>query len=158
MKRLDVTTSSPEETRTFGTALARLLQPGAVILLSGELGTGKTTLTQGLARGLGVHADVNSPTFVIAHEFKGRLPLYHLDFYRFTEDGNLDVLGFAEYFWGEGVTVAEWPERVTDLPPEHLSVHITQQGDNQRAFSCAAHGTRYEELLDTLKEELGDAA
>src|SRR5580704_11711709 len=101
-----VETKNLEETLEFGEQLARELQRGDVIALSGELGAGKTALVKGLARGLGIALDVTSPTFTLIHEYKGgRLPLYHIDLYRIRGEKEAIALGLDEYLPGDGVTV-----------------------------------------------------
>src|SRR6185312_15215479 len=102
MKRYEHVTKGPEETHTFAKELGSLLKKEDVILLEGDLGAGKTTFTKGLAAGLGIKRNVNSPTFTIIKEYMGRLPLYHMDVYR-VEDAFED-LGFDDYFYGDGVT------------------------------------------------------
>lgn len=101
--------TSVKETQQMAERLARYLKPGDVLALDGDLGAGKTNFTQGLARGLGVTAVVNSPTFTIIKEYSGRYPLYHMDVYRLEDEW--EDLGFDEYFYGDGITVVEWPSR-----------------------------------------------
>lgn len=105
---------SEEETRALGERLAALLRPGDIVLISGELGAGKTRLVQGIARGLGVASAVTSPTFSLVKEYAGRMPLYHMDLYRLAAP-DLAALGLEEYFLGEGVTCVEWGERADGL-------------------------------------------
>ena len=108
-----------KETRAFGLALAKTLKPGAIVGLVGELGTGKTTLTRYIAEGLGILEPIQSPTFTIIREHRnGRLPLFHFDVYRLEEPDDLFELGYEDYFYGEGVTVVEWADKVGDLMPE----------------------------------------
>lgn len=100
-----------EATQALGYKLGTVLKAGDVLLLAGDLGAGKTTLTQGLAQGLGVTEFVNSPTFVIINEYDtGRLPLYHMDLYRVEDEAQLFDLGLEEYLFGKGICVIEWPE------------------------------------------------
>lgn len=111
--------SNPSEMRAVAQDLAAVLRPGDVILLKGDLGAGKTTWTQGLAKGLGVIEEVTSPTFVIVSEYhSGRLPLYHIDAYRLEDPAEAENLGLPELFEGDGVTVVEWPERLEGYLPE----------------------------------------
>ena len=108
-----------KETRAFGLALAKTLKPGAIVGLVGDLGTGKTTLTRYIAEGLGILEPIQSPTFTIIREHRnGRLPLFHFDVYRLEEPDDLFELGYEDYFYGEGVTVVEWADKVGDLMPE----------------------------------------
>lgn len=107
-------TVTEQETRALGERLSSLMRPGDIVLISGELGTGKTRLVQGIARGLGVPGQVTSPTFSLVREYYGRLPLYHIDLYRLSVS-DLPSLGLEEYLLGEGVVCIEWGERAGGL-------------------------------------------
>lgn len=109
--------NSPEETFRLGEKLGKEAKAGDVLCLDGDLGVGKTVFTQGFAKGLGVTDYVNSPTFTIVKEYEGRLPLYHFDMYRLGDESELLEIGYEEYFFGQGVCIIEWPERVPDLLP-----------------------------------------
>src|SRR5919206_4841823 len=131
MKEYELTTSNNGETSQFAEKLGTYLQPGDVIALEGDLGAGKTTFTKGLAKGLEVKKTVNSPTFTIIKEYRGRLPLYHMDVYRVADA--YEDLGFDEYFEGDGVTVVEWAHLIEEqLPSEHLTIFLYHQGQDQR--------------------------
>lgn len=109
----EITTASPEETARIGSNLASVLEAGAVILLIGDLGVGKTVFAQGVARGLGVDSPVTSPTYTLVSEYDGRsLPFYHLDLYRLNGDDPFEELGAEEYLSADGVTAIEWPEKI----------------------------------------------
>ncbi|WP_026673326.1 tRNA (adenosine(37)-N6)-threonylcarbamoyltransferase complex ATPase subunit type 1 TsaE [Alkalihalobacterium bogoriense] len=134
---------SPEETMAVGQALAHFFHPGDVITLEGDLGAGKTHFTKGIAKGLGITRVVNSPTFTIIKEYKGLLPLYHMDAYRLESEE--EDLGFEEYFTGEGITVVEWPSKIESiLPDEKLVVTITlgEEADT-RSIRFTPVGNRY---------------
>ncbi len=104
----------------MGQALAAQVHAGSVLALRGDLGSGKTLFTQGLAAGLGVKTPVSSPTFTIVHEYQGgRLPVYHFDFFRLEDPESAARLGLEDYFFGDGVSVIEWADRFPDLIPEH---------------------------------------
>ncbi|MHA3065708.1 tRNA (adenosine(37)-N6)-threonylcarbamoyltransferase complex ATPase subunit type 1 TsaE [Lacticaseibacillus saniviri] len=137
----------------FGKRLADLLQPGDVLLLDGDLGAGKTSLTKGIAEGLGIDAPIKSPTFTIIREYQqGRLPLYHMDIYR-LENGGADDLGLEEYFEGDGVSVVEWPEFLgQSLPEAYLMLHLVkdENDDDARHLSFDAVGERAQALLKQL--------
>jgi tRNA threonylcarbamoyladenosine biosynthesis protein TsaE len=149
MNQFEIITTTPEETGTFAESLANFLQPGDVITLEGDLGAGKTTFTKGLAKGLGVKKTVNSPTFTIIKEYKGRLPFYHMDVYRM--DDSFEDLGFDEYFEGEGVTVVEWAHLIEDqLPKDLLSLSIYREGDTTRRIVLKPYGERYNELCKEI--------
>lgn len=125
--------ASAEETEAAGERLGRTLGPGAVVALTGELGTGKTCFVQGLARGLGVATRPTSPTFVLVTHYRGRLPLHHVDAYRAGSVAELSDLGLEELFGGEGVTAVEWAEKLLPLlPPGTIHVHLEGVGDEPR--------------------------
>lgn len=108
-----------QDTKEFGLSLARVLKPGDIIALIGNLGTGKTTLTKFIAEGLGITEVITSPTFTIVQEYTGgRLPLYHFDVYRIGDSEEMYELGYEEYFFGEGVCVIEWADLIMDIIPE----------------------------------------
>jgi tRNA threonylcarbamoyladenosine biosynthesis protein TsaE len=139
-----------EATRRLGRLIGQFAEAGDVLLLQGDLGAGKTTLTQGLAQGLEIADRITSPTFALLHEYDGRLPLFHFDLYR-LDAPDLGQLGFAE-IWedGHGVVVIEWPERLGGQgPAEHLDVRIAIQGDG-RIATLTATGDRPHHLLQAL--------
>jgi len=128
-----VASRSAEETEALGRRLAEGLAAGDVVALSGELGAGKTCLVQGLALGLGVKTRATSPTFVLVNEYRGRLPVYHVDAYRTGSLTELMDLGLLEMFDGDGVTVVEWADRLEPLLPSRaIRVHIDGVGDEPR--------------------------
>ncbi|MBA4538595.1 tRNA (adenosine(37)-N6)-threonylcarbamoyltransferase complex ATPase subunit type 1 TsaE [Bacillus aquiflavi] len=149
MKEYEKKFYTSEETMKFAEKFAQHLKPGDVIALEGDLGAGKTTFTKGLALGLGVKRTVNSPTFTIIKEYKGRLPLYHMDVYR-VEDSYED-LGFAEYFEGEGITVIEWAHLIDEqLPGELLTIFIYHGTAGERRLVFVPKGERYELLCKEI--------
>lgn len=151
MKPLCLVSHSVEETQEIGRRLGELAQAGDVILLVGELGTGKTCLTQGIAWGLGIKEHTRSPTFVMVSEYKGRLPLYHIDLYRVESQDEAIDLGLDDYLYSGGVSVVEWADRALEtLPPEHLLVHIDYKGETQRSLVLEPKGKRYEDILGGL--------
>lgn len=114
-----------EDTFRFAKKLALGAKPGDIICLDGDLGVGKTVFTQGFAEGLGIEDYVNSPTFTIVKEYSGRIPLYHFDVYRIGDSSEMEEIGYEDYFYGDGVTIVEWPERIEDLLPENAHwIHI----------------------------------
>lgn len=126
-------TASPEETRLLGGAVAELSRPGDLVLLSGEMGAGKTAFTQGFGRALGVAETITSPTFTLAHRYEGRLVLNHLDVYRLDQMSEVTDLGLAELLDGGGVTVIEWGDVIAPvLPHDYLEV-ILAYGDEDDA-------------------------
>ncbi|UCE20478.1 MAG: tRNA (adenosine(37)-N6)-threonylcarbamoyltransferase complex ATPase subunit type 1 TsaE [Gemmatimonadota bacterium] len=130
-----VFTQSPEETHSFGVELARDLEPQTVIALIGDLGSGKTCLTQGICAGLEVEEYVTSPTFTLINEYRGRLPVYHFDLYRIDDLKEMLDLGYEEYFYGNGVCVIEWAEKMeTLLPEKRIEILLKRIGENEREF------------------------
>jgi len=123
MLPISMLSRSPEETQRAAATLAAALQPGSVLALHGDLGAGKTCFIQGLARALGVTATVNSPTYTIISEYRGRLPLYHVDLYRLDDAEEALRTGLDEYLHGDGVTAIEWAERAAPLLPAH-TIHV----------------------------------
>lgn len=111
--------NSAEDTFAFGQKLGREAVPGAIICLDGDLGVGKTVFTQGFAAGLGIDDYVNSPTFNIVKEYEGgRLPLYHFDVYRIGDPSEMEEIGYEDYFYGQGVSIIEWPGQIEELLPK----------------------------------------
>jgi tRNA threonylcarbamoyladenosine biosynthesis protein TsaE len=140
----------PAETRRFGARLGRLLQPGDVLLLQGELGSGKTVFAQGLGQGLAVREPVKSSSFVLLNEYHGRLTLYHADLYRLNDPSEVAELALEEVA-APGVLAVEWPERAwEELPPEHLLVRIEEEDARGRRLTLVPRGERYEELVREL--------
>ena len=130
---------SAEETYTLGKKLGEEAKPGAVYCLSGDLGVGKTVFTKGFAVGLGVTDTVNSPTFTIVQEYKGRLPFYHFDVYRIEEPEEMEEIGYEDYFYGDGACMIEWAELIEELiPAEAVKVRISkdlQKGTDYRLIT-----------------------
>ncbi len=146
--------ASCHDTMRLGRRLSGHLLAGDIVLVSGELGSGKTVFTKGIAEGLGLDKhDILSPTFVIIREYEqARLPFYHFDLYRLNSPGDIEALGYEEYFFGQGVSVVEWPERLKFLlPAEYLSVQIRIISQNGRQVSFRAFGRRYKRLLDSIR-------
>jgi len=130
-----IITNSPEETIDIAAKISKDFRPGTFVGLAGELGTGKTLFTKGIAKALGVrdYRYVNSPSFVIIKEYKGKWPLYHFDVYRLKSNANLANLGYEEYFYGKGVTVVEWADKIKELlPDERYDVELVHLGGAKR--------------------------
>lgn len=147
-----------EQSRAFGRLLGQTAEPGDVICLCGDLGAGKTTLTQAIAQGLDVPEQeyVTSPSFAIFHEYPGRMPLYHMDFYRLSSADEVLAMGLDEYLYLQGLTVIEWSERAEELiPPARLKIYLTIGPEESRIIK-ADLGTggwqqRYECLLHLMQ-------
>ncbi|NLO81648.1 MAG: tRNA (adenosine(37)-N6)-threonylcarbamoyltransferase complex ATPase subunit type 1 TsaE [Clostridiales bacterium] len=142
------TTNSEQETEALGQKIGNLLQPGAIVLIHGELGAGKTVLSRGIARGLGAEEAVTSPTFTLMHRYLGRLEVYHFDLYRLGEPDEMLDLGYEELFYGDGVSIVEWPERLGYLYPNEcirIDIDIIDYGSTRR-ISVQAVGSQYSEF------------
>jgi tRNA threonylcarbamoyladenosine biosynthesis protein TsaE len=142
-------------TARLGAALAAGIAPGRVLHLSGELGSGKTTLVRGLLRELGVHGPVKSPTFAWVEPYSiSRLDLYHFDFYRFDKKTEWLSSGLREYFTPDSVCIVEWPERAGELlPPADLAVHLSYDGEGRQG-KVQAHSAEGEAWLASLRASL----
>jgi tRNA threonylcarbamoyladenosine biosynthesis protein TsaE len=153
MKSLKLVSHSPQETMDLGVRLGQRAEAGDIFLLSGNLGAGKTCLTQGIAWGLGSWEYALSPTFVLMRELnKGRLPLYHIDLYRLDNIEEVSDLGLDDYLFGRGLCVIEWAEKgLSVLPAGHLLIKIEYLSDTERSFEFIPHGKHYEKLLEQLK-------
>lgn len=160
MKTLTVRTDSPEQTRELGERLGGLLRPGDVAALAGGLGAGKTVFVSGLARGLGVEDErlVTSPTFVILHEYPGRISLYHFDLYRLERIQDVWDLGYEEYFEGRGVCAVEWAEKFPELfGPATLWVGLARTGETTRTIEFRpgeGFTSRWERMTEVLASGL----
>jgi tRNA threonylcarbamoyladenosine biosynthesis protein TsaE len=128
--------NSPEETEAFARRFSEKIKPGDVLALTGGLGSGKTQFVKGLAAALGATTAATSPTFTLIHEYPGgRLPIYHLDFFRLEDRQSAERLGFDDYFFGDGVSVIEWADRFTDLVPETAHwISFETKSEMQRAI------------------------
>lgn len=145
-------TAKPAETRALGCRLGELARPGLVVLLAGELGTGKTCFAQGVADGLGVPADspVTSPSYTLLNIHQGRLPLYHFDLYRLAVVADLEDLGYDELAEGDGVTLVEWADRLNTPLPASLRIVLSRVDASQRKLCFEADDAVGRELLAVL--------
>jgi len=149
---MNILSHSPEETQRLGIQLGSLAQAGDLVLLVGGLGTGKTCLTQGVAWGLGVEGYATSPSFVVINQYRGRLPLYHIDLYRLDSIDEIIELGLEDYVYGPGVCVVEWAEKaLAVLPTEHLFIEMSFLSDTGRRITLRANGGRYTVMLSQLQ-------
>lgn len=156
MPSLELTSHSPDDTIKIGALIGRLASGGDIFLLTGSLGTGKTCLTQGIARGLGIKEHTPSPSFVLVRQFYGRLPLYHIDLYRLDNINEIADLGLDDYLYSDGVCVIEWAEKgLSLLPREHLMIKIDYLGDTERHFIFKPGSQRYREMLLKLRSISG---
>ena len=142
-------TLSADETVELGKRIGKNLIPGDVILLTGDLSAGKTTITKGIGASLGVKRVINSPTFTIVKEYNGSCPLYHLDLYRL--DGLNNDFDLEEYIEGDGVCVIEWPFQVSEiLPKEYLEIKLERIDEFSRSIEIKNHGDRYIRVVEAL--------
>ncbi len=158
-KKVIVTTCNENETRRVGEILGQMIQVPLVVVLDGKLGTGKTVMVKGAARGLGVTEVVRSPTFTIMMVYRGRLPLFHFDFYRLDDRMELDALDLEEYLEGQGVAFIEWGTRFAEcLPPERMDIRLAySEGDmssTERVITFYPYGRAATALLDRMSEKL----
>lgn len=153
-----VKTTSPEQTRRLGRCLGQLIRQPLVVLLSGDLGAGKTCFTQGLALGLEVPEEepVVSPTYTLMNPYRGRLELFHFDLYRLADADDLIDLGLEDFLPGDGVAVVEWADRFSGLAAEYLAVEISHRGETGRTLLFHARGERAARLLEDLKDAWQD--
>ena len=152
---LVIETRSPEETLDLGRRIGRAADPGDVLALVGDLGTGKTVLAKGVAEGLGAASarEVVSPTFVLCREYlDGRLPLYHFDAYRLRGAADLEGIGASEVFGGEGLSLVEWADRAPQaLPPDRLEVNLEVTGPESRRLTFEARGPHAARWLASIR-------
>ena len=142
-------TFSADETIELGKRIGKKLIPGNVVLLTGDLSAGKTTITKGIGASLGVKRVINSPTFTIVKEYNGDCPLYHLDLYRL--DGLNNDFDLQDYIEGDGVCVIEWPFQVSEiLPNEYLEIKIERLDEFTRSITVISHGSSYANVVESL--------
>ncbi len=155
MRRWFVTTVSAEQTRSLGTLLGESVFAPTVLLLSGDLGAGKTCFTQGVARGLGVPAEepISSPTYTLMNQYQGRMTLYHFDLYRLAHSDDLIDIDFEETLTYGGMVIVEWADRFSDYPLEGLEVLIQYVGDDIRQLDFTATTPEDEVLLANLESK-----
>ena len=150
--------NSVNQTIKIGKGIAKNLCAGDIVCLFGDLGSGKTSLTKGIACGLGLDEnEIISPTFVVMREAKARenVPFYHFDFYRLGDCADIMLLGYEEYFYGSGITVIEWPDRLKYLlPEEYIKVALSVKGKGSRLIEITACGRRYEKQLREIYENI----
>ncbi|MCF0148688.1 MAG: tRNA (adenosine(37)-N6)-threonylcarbamoyltransferase complex ATPase subunit type 1 TsaE [Clostridium sp.] len=137
-----------EETTNLGFAIGKLLNPGDIVCLTGDLGTGKTHITKGIAKGLDINEYITSPTFTIVNEYdSGRIKLYHFDVYRVSDPDEIYAIGFDDYIFSNGVSIIEWANYIEEiLPNEYLHILIEKdlsKGENYRNITITPYGERY---------------
>lgn len=151
---MELKSHSPEQTQLLGSYLGKLAQENDIFLLTGDLGTGKTCLVQGIARGLGIKEYAFSPSFVLVREYHGRLPLYHIDLYRLDHIAEIADLGLEEYLCNNGVCVVEWAEKGLEVWPQNnllIELNYVADCETQRIIRFKPEGRRHSELTKELK-------
>jgi tRNA threonylcarbamoyladenosine biosynthesis protein TsaE len=150
--KVNIKSKSSEETEALGEKIGRLLKKGDIILLTGDLGAGKTVFAKGIGRGMGINDYITSPTFMLVNEHTGKIPLYHFDVYRIADYSELYDIGYEEYFYGDGVCVIEWSEKIEPLlPKDNLHVFL-KMGDAEceRNIEIISNGERYNDILKEM--------
>jgi tRNA threonylcarbamoyladenosine biosynthesis protein TsaE len=155
LEHWETITGSPEATRDLGRLLGEFAVAGLIVLLNGDLGAGKTCFAQGVAKGLEVSSasPVTSPSYTLLNIHQGRLPLYHFDLYRLSQIDDLTDLGYDDFAEGDGLTLVEWADRMTEVLPASLSLFIEHSSEQQRKFSFKALDDRGRDLLDRLTKD-----
>lgn len=149
MDVLEIKLFSLEDTNEFGIKLGKNLRAGDILCLNGDLGAGKTTLTKSIGIGLGVDEYITSPTFALINQYSGRIPVYHFDVYRLENVDELFDLGFDEYFYGSGVCIIEWADKIEKMIPKERIVIDIEKGNNsnERIIKLSGVEKRLEELM-----------
>ncbi|MDO9529191.1 MAG: tRNA (adenosine(37)-N6)-threonylcarbamoyltransferase complex ATPase subunit type 1 TsaE [Syntrophales bacterium] len=146
--------NSAEDTQIIGKIIGEYLRGGDVVALIGELGSGKTCITRGIARGVGVSEkyQITSPTFTLINEYPGRATLYHLDIYRLSGLQDLEDMGYEEYFYGDGIIVIEWAEKIKEiLPSECFNIYLRYLDENKRELKISGRRDTIEKISEKLK-------
>lgn len=154
---MQIISKSPKDTLYIGKRISKLLKEGDIICLFGNLGSGKTVLTKGIASGLGVKKEnVVSPSFVLIRQYtKAKPALYHFDLYRLKDPKEIIDLGYEEYFYNGGVAIIEWAEKLGFLlPKEYLKIELSVKSDSKRLIKFKAEGSRYVKLLGVIGENI----
>jgi tRNA threonylcarbamoyladenosine biosynthesis protein TsaE len=155
MKKISFDSQSYEDTLARGAEFARALEAGDIVCLFGDLGAGKTAFTKGIARGLGMSPrEVHSPTFVLMNIYEGKVPLYHFDLYRISAEALFDI-GYEEFFYGNGIAVIEWSERLGDLTPkDYWRVDLAHKGEDKRRITVSRTGAVCEKRMQRMIKSL----
>ena len=151
---MELVSHSVEETFQLGEKIGKYITPGTILALSGDLGAGKTALSQGIAKGLGIGEQVVSPTFTLIQEYEGgRIPLYHMDMYRLETEREFAQLGLEDYFNSDGVMVIEWAERLGDLlPADHIAIDIQYLSERERKITVSYEKSKFMQQPTWLEE------
>lgn len=154
---MKIVAKTVKDTVNTGFMLGKILRIGDVVCLTGDLGTGKTALTGGIAKAIGIDGYITSPTFTIINEYEGKIPLYHFDVYRIAESEEMFEIGFEEYISGNGIVVIEWAELIQEiLPQEYIYINIKKDykaGENLRIINIEFFGQRYSDYEGRMLNE-----
>jgi len=150
---MEIVSTAPEQSFSFGRQLGQLLQEGSVLCLIGDLGAGKTLLVQGIAQGLGLNEEITSPTFTVMNVYEGTIPVYHFDLYRLESPEQLVDIGFDEYTNAGGIAIIEWPDKFPGfMPDSYLRIELIKTGDNDRLIKVSPQGAHHYLLYEELKQ------
>jgi len=155
-KTVTITSHTPRQTEQIGSLLGSMLAKGDIIALCGELGTGKTTLVRGMARGIGLEeGEVASPSFTLVNEYEGPLRLFHIDLYRLADEKELIAIDYEEYLTADGVVVIEWADRLPQaIPADSLWITLRYLGTERREIVLRAEGDRYKMMIEELQRKV----
>jgi tRNA threonylcarbamoyladenosine biosynthesis protein TsaE len=155
-KTVTITSHTPRQTEEIGSLLGSMLAKGDVVALAGELGTGKTTLVRGIARGIGLEeGEVASPSFTLVNEYEGPLRLFHIDLYRLADARELIAIDYEEYLQADGVVVIEWADRLPQaIPADALWITLRYLGTERREIVLRAEGDRYKMMIEELQRKV----
>ncbi|MGL5415291.1 MAG: tRNA (adenosine(37)-N6)-threonylcarbamoyltransferase complex ATPase subunit type 1 TsaE [Clostridium sp.] len=147
--------NSIDETKSLGFNIGKILKPSNIICLTGDLGTGKTHITKGIAEGLDIHEPITSPTFTIVNEYhNGRLPLYHFDVYRVNDPDEIYAIGFDDYIFSDAVSIIEWANYIEEiLPKDYIHIFIEKdlsKGENFRRIHINTYGNEYDYITKEI--------
>ena len=152
MQRISITSNSPKDTEKIGAAIAKFLNKGDIISLSGELGTGKTCLIRGIVSALGGGHNVTSASFTLLSRYEASMPVYHFDAYRLDDPAQALYLGLDDYIFGDGVTIIEWGERISDILPDGcLFIEIEYLDDEDRRITIFSDSKDWQDRLSVLR-------
>jgi tRNA threonylcarbamoyladenosine biosynthesis protein TsaE len=145
-------TNTVEETIELGKKIGRSLNSGDIVCIDGDLGSGKTHLTKGIALGLGIDEHITSPTFNIVNEYEGRIKLYHFDVYRVNDPDEIAAIGFDEYIFSDAASVIEWSDYIKELiPDDHIQINIANESETRRNINIQFFGKRYDNIKEALQ-------
>ncbi len=152
---MKITINNLQDTKKVGKIISENLLSGTVLCLDGDLGAGKTTLTQFIANEFGIKEYITSPTFNIIKEYQGKFPFYHMDVYRIESEDDMYDLGYDDYIYSDGICIIEWSDKIKNmLPEERINIYIQRgEDENTRIFSVTGKGIVFDKIVEELKNE-----